>query len=86
MTDAPVRERVPIPREIWVMVVAAFVIALGFGIVAPILPQYAASFDVGLTAASAIVTVFALARMASVRAPGSRWPRRCATPTSAPCW
>ena len=71
MTDAPVRERVPIPREIWVMVVAAFVIALGFGIVAPILPQYAASFDVGLTAASAIVTVFALARMAFAPAAGS---------------
>lgn len=61
--------RVPVPREIWVLVVAAFVIALGFGIIAPILPQYAASFDVGVAAASAIVTVFALARM--VFAPGA---------------
>ena len=65
MTDAPSRPvRVPVPREIWVLVVSAFVIALGFGIIAPILPQYAASFDVGVAAASAIVTVFALTRMA----------------------
>ncbi|MDO5535589.1 MAG: MFS transporter [Propionibacteriaceae bacterium] len=61
--------RVAVPREIWVLVVAAFVIALGFGIIAPILPQYAASFDVGVAAASAIVTVFALTRM--VFAPGA---------------
>lgn len=64
-------ERVPVPREIWVLVVAAFVIALGFGIIAPILPQYAASFDVGVAAASAIVTVFALTRMAFAPAAGS---------------
>ena len=63
--------RAPVPREIWVLVVAAFVIALGFGIVAPILPQYAASFDVGVAAASAIVTVFALARMVFAPAAGS---------------
>ena len=63
--------KVPVPREIWVLVVAAFVIALGFGIIAPILPQYAASFDVGVAAASAIVTVFALARMVFAPAAGS---------------
>ena len=67
MSQAPAR--VPVPRENWVLVVAAFVIALGFGIIAPILPQYAASFDVGVAAASAIVTVFALTRM--VFAPGA---------------
>ena len=65
------RTQVPVPREIWVLVVAAFVIALGFGIIAPILPQYAASFDVGLAAASAIVTVFALTRMAFAPAAGA---------------
>ncbi|MDY6049569.1 MAG: MFS transporter [Corynebacterium sp.] len=35
-----------LPREIWVLVSAAFVIALGFGLIAPIIPQYAISFDV----------------------------------------
>ncbi|MFP5415616.1 MAG: MFS transporter [Actinomycetes bacterium] len=62
--------KVPLPREIWVLVSAALVIALGFGLIAPILPQYAASFDVGLAAASAIVTVFSLTRMAFAPAAG----------------
>lgn len=52
-----------LPREIWILVAAALVISLGYGIVAPVLPQYARSFDVGVTAASAIVSVFALMRL-----------------------
>lgn len=50
------------------LVVAAFAIALGYGLIAPILPQFARSFDVGFAAASAIVTVFALVRL--IFAPG----------------
>ena len=57
-----------IPAELTVLIAAAFVIALGFGIVAPVLPQYARSFGVGVTAASVIVSVFAFARL--VFAPG----------------
>ncbi len=53
-----------IPKEIWVLVMAAFAIALGYGLIAPILPQFARSFDVGFAAAAAIVTVFALVRLA----------------------
>ena len=30
--------RVPLPREIKVLVAAAFIIAIGFGIIAPLLP------------------------------------------------
>ncbi|MEJ6014209.1 MFS transporter [Corynebacterium sp. H127] len=52
-----------IPYEIWVLVSGAFVIALGFGIIAPILPQFARSFDVSVAAASAVVSVFALSRL-----------------------
>jgi len=55
--------RAPIPPEIWVLVASAMLIALGFGIVAPILPQFARSFDVGLMAASSIVSVFAFVRL-----------------------
>ena len=69
MSAAVRRTREPIPREIWVLVAAALLIALGFGLIAPVLPQFAASFDVGYGAASAIVTVFALARM--LFAPGA---------------
>lgn len=52
-----------IPREIWVLVAAALVIALGFGLIAPVLPAYARSFDVGVTAASVVVSSFALMRL-----------------------
>lgn len=52
-----------IPREVWVLVVAAFCVAIGYGIVAPVLPAYAASFDVSIQAASAIVSVFAAMRL-----------------------
>jgi MFS family permease len=52
------------PREIHVLAAAAFVIAIGYGLVAPALPAFARSFDVGLTAASAVVSAFALFRLA----------------------
>ena len=54
----------PMPREVWVMVAAGFVIALGYGVVAPALPQFAHSFGVGVTAASDIVSAFAVMRLA----------------------
>lgn len=38
-------------------------IAIGYGLVAPALPAFARSFDVGVTAASAIVSAFAVARV-----------------------
>lgn len=53
-----------IPRGIWVLLSANVVIALGYGLVAPALPSFAHSFNVGLTAASAIVSVFAVMRLA----------------------
>ncbi len=45
------------------LVGAAFVIAIGFGLVAPVLPQFARSFGVGVAAASAIISTFALMRL-----------------------
>jgi MFS family permease len=68
---APAQERQRIPREIRVLIAAAFVIAIGFGLVAPILPQFAQSFDVGVTAASVIVSAFALTRL--LFAPAGGW-------------
>lgn len=62
---------VKLPREIKVLVAAAFLIAIGFGIVAPILPQFAQSFDVSVTAAAVVVSVFAFTRL--VFAPLSGW-------------
>lgn len=59
------------PREVWVLVVAAFCVAIGYGIVAPVLPAYAASFDVSIQAASAIVSVFAAMRLVCAPAAGT---------------
>lgn len=52
-----------IPRDILVLIAAAVIVALGFGLIAPILPQYAKSFDVTNAAAAAIVSVFAATRL-----------------------
>jgi MFS transporter, DHA1 family, multidrug resistance protein len=61
----------PLPRDIRVMLVAAFLIALGFGLVAPVLPQFATTFDVGATAAAVIVSIFALMRLLFAPAGGA---------------
>ncbi|HEX6055628.1 MAG TPA: MFS transporter, partial [Intrasporangium sp.] len=61
--SSPPPRQLRIPREIWILVGAAFVIALGYGIVSPVLPAYARSFDVGVAAASVIVSAFAFFRL-----------------------
>ncbi|MEV0055697.1 MFS transporter [Saccharopolyspora shandongensis] len=53
-----------LPREIWILVVGSFIVAVGMGIVAPALPTFATSFDVGVTAASFVISAFALMRLA----------------------
>lgn len=58
-----------IPRGIWVLLSANVVIALGYGLIAPALPAFARSFDVGITAASAVVSAFAVMRL--IFAPGA---------------
>ncbi len=64
-------ERPPIPSEIWVLIGSAFVIAIGFGLIAPVLPAYARSFDVGVAAASVVVSVFAFFRLVFAPAGGA---------------
>ncbi len=48
----------------------AFSVAVGFGLVAPVLTPFAKSFGVGKTAAGAVISVFALMRLASALACG----------------
>lgn len=57
-------QRVRFPNEIWVLVTGSFLIAIGFGLVAPAIPVFATSFDVGYTAASVVVSAFAFTRLA----------------------
>ncbi|HQD69482.1 MAG TPA: MFS transporter, partial [Ornithinibacter sp.] len=66
----PAAEDVRIPREIWVLIASAFVIALGFGLILPVLPQFAQSFGVGATASSIVVSAFAFFRLVFAPAGG----------------
>lgn len=71
MTDnVTTAARPGIPAEIWVLVSAAFVIALGYGVVAPVLPEFARSFDVSIAAATIVVSAFALMRLVFAPATG----------------
>ena len=68
MSDRPqsgddLATKIAIPREINILIAAAFVIAIGFGIIAPVLPQYAHSFNASALAVSAIVSAFGLTRL-----------------------
>ncbi|MFC4004484.1 MFS transporter [Prauserella oleivorans] len=63
-------DRGKLPREVYVLVGASFLIAIGYGLIGPALPNFAASFDVGLTAASFVVSAFALVRLAFAPASG----------------
>jgi MFS family permease len=62
------RNRVPLLRELPIEVTAvsmvAFCVALGFGIVAPVIPAFAREFGVSAFAASSVVSVFAGMRLA----------------------
>ncbi|SDQ05169.1 Sugar phosphate permease [Quadrisphaera sp. DSM 44207] len=59
------------PREVRVLAVVAFVVALGFGIVAPAIPLFARSYGVGTTAVGLAVSAFAFFRFVSAFAGGS---------------
>lgn len=60
-----------LPAEIRVLLVAAFLIAVGFGLGSPVLPAYARSFDVGVAAASVVVSAFAFFRLVFAPAGGA---------------
>lgn len=52
-----------LPREIWVLLGANFLIALGYGVVSPVLPVYARHFGVSISATTFLITAFALTRL-----------------------
>ena len=59
-----VRERTSLPRDVLVLGLIAFCVAVGFGVLVPVLPVFARSFGVGNTAVGAVISVFALMRLA----------------------
>lgn len=54
-----------LPREVGVLAAVAVAVAVGFGVVAPAIPEFARSFGVGKTAAGAVISAFALMRFVS---------------------
>jgi MFS transporter, ACDE family, multidrug resistance protein len=52
-----------LPWEVWVLITANAVIALGYGVVSPVLPQYARNFGVSIGAATFVITAFAVMRL-----------------------
>lgn len=66
---APAKER--LPSEVWVLVAANVVVAFGYGVVSPVLPQYAVHFGVSISAATFVITAFAALRL--VAAPPAGW-------------
>ncbi|WP_132993227.1 MFS transporter [Gordonia zhaorongruii] len=52
-----------LPRGLWILLAANVVIALGYGLIAPALPIFASDFGVGVTAATAVVSAFAVMRL-----------------------
>jgi MFS transporter, ACDE family, multidrug resistance protein len=68
--DCRTREKPKLPSEVWVLVTANAVIALGYGVVAPVLPQYARNFGVSIAAATFVITAFALMRLCAAPASG----------------
>jgi MFS family permease len=59
-----------LPREVGVLTAVAFAVAVGFGVVAPAIPVFARQFGVGVTAAGAVISAFALMRLVSALAGG----------------
>lgn len=59
-----------LPGEVTVLTAVAFCVALGFGIVAPIIPVFAQTFEVSAFAASSVISVFALMRFISAAPSG----------------
>jgi MFS family permease len=59
-----------LPSEVWVLITANVVIALGYGVVSPVLPQYARNFGVSISAATFVITAFSLMRLVFAPASG----------------
>jgi len=61
----------PLPREVGVLAIVAFVVALGFGVVAPAIPLFVQDYGVGTTAVGLAISAFAFFRFVSAFAGGS---------------
>jgi len=68
--DCQPKTKERLPREVWVLIASNAVIALGYGVVSPVLPQYARNFGVSISAATFVITAFAVMRLCFAPATG----------------
>ncbi len=61
--SADAEAKIQLPREVWSLIFGNAVIALGYGVVAPVLPQLARHFGVSISAATFVITAFAVMRL-----------------------
>ena len=54
-----------LPREVAILSTVSFLVAVGFGLIIPAIPIFAASFGVSKTAIGLIISCFAIVRFAS---------------------
>jgi MFS transporter, DHA1 family, multidrug resistance protein len=54
-----------LPREVPILAAVSFTVALGYGIAAPAIPEFARQFGVSTFAAASVVSAFALVRVAA---------------------
>lgn len=58
-----VRQRTTLPRDVMVLGIIAFCVAVGFGVVVPVLPVFAKSFEVTNFMVAMVVSAFAFMRL-----------------------
>lgn len=57
------RRSTPLPREVWILSWANVMVALGYGVISPVMPSFARTFGVSINAITFLVTVLSLSRM-----------------------
>jgi MFS family permease len=59
----PAEAPAQLPPEVWFLIGANAIVALGYGLVAPVLPELALHFGVSISAATFVITAFAVMRL-----------------------
>lgn len=75
MKRRPAPEARAVGQILLVLAIQVFIIMLGLGLAAPVLPLYGQSFGVGAAAVGSLVTVFGLARII-INVPAGHWTER----------
>jgi MFS transporter, ACDE family, multidrug resistance protein len=69
-TPTSAQRRIRLPGEVFILSGSNAVIALGYGVVSPVLPQYARNYGVSISAATFVITAFAVMRLCFAPATG----------------